>query len=150
MYVREVMTTPVYTIAADASFRDIIEFLLEYNVSGAPIVDNNGQLLGVVSEKDLFRFIFPEQAEFYTNPSYWMNQSRLEKEASLSVQDKTAKDLITRKVITASPDDPVMKACALLLINEIRRLPVLDGDELVGIVTTNDLYRNFFKKMYTQ
>jgi len=150
MYVREVMTTPVYTIAADASFKDIIEFLLEYNVSGAPIIDSDGHLLGVVSEKDLFRFIFPEQEEFYTNPDYWMNQKHLEKEATLSVRDKTAKDLITRKVITVGPNDPVMKACALLLIHGIRRLPVLDDDNLVGIVTTNDLYRNFFKKMYVQ
>jgi len=150
MYVREVMTAPVYTIAADASFQDIIEFLLEYNVSGAPIIDKDGHLLGVVSEKDLFRFIFPEQEEFYTNPSYWMNQKHLEKEAALSVQDKTAKDLITRKVVTVEPDAPIMKACALLLIHEIRRLPVVDGNALVGIVTTNDLYRNFFKKMYSR
>lgn len=150
MYVHEVMTTPVYTIAADASFKDIIEFLLEYNVSGAPVMDQDKNLLGVISEKDLFRFIFPEQEEFYTNPSYWMNQKHLEKEAALSMQGKTAKDLITRKIVTIEQDAPIMKACATLLIHEIRRLPVVNNGALVGIVTTNDLYRNFFQKMYKQ
>lgn len=149
MFVREVMTTTVHTIPVDASFRDIVEFLLEHQVSGAPVVEPDGRLIGVISEKDLFHFLFPSQEEFYENPDYWMNQAHLEKEAR-SITDKTARDLITRKVITIGPDEPIMKACATLMIYGIRRLPVLEGSKLVGIVTTNDLYRSFFRKMYAE
>ena len=142
MLVKEVMTKKVWSIDADASFAEIVHFLGEHNIAGAPVVDRNESLVGIVSEKDLLHNVFPSEADCCGDPAYYFNHDRIEKEAAAITKLK-AKDLMSRKVVTVRPTDHILRACSLLLIHDIRRLPVIEDHTLVGIVTTSDIYQNF-------
>ena len=142
MFVYEVMKTDVHTIHPEATFNEILDILLEQRISGVPVVTDDGSIVGILSEKDLFSFMFPVEEEFYANIEYWKNPKHLE-DGARNVSKMRAKDFLTREVITVRPSDTVMTACSLLLVHKIRRLPVVQDKKMVGIVTTNDLYRNF-------
>lgn len=136
------MTTKVHTLSISDTYSKIVELLVSKKITGAPVVNKNGKVVGVISEKDLFFKLFPSQKRFYKNPEYFMNYNRLEEEARRISRFK-ARDFMSRKVVSVSPEDNIFKACSLCLIYNIRRLPVLDHKKLVGIVTTNNIYRNF-------
>jgi CBS domain-containing protein len=146
MLVRDVMAPRVHTVTALTPFRKILRLLIKYRISGVPVVNKEKKVVGIISEKDLLRSLFPTQEEFYKDTDYYICGDIIEKEAT-KVNGLRAKDIMTRKVIKVSPDDHVCKACSLLVINNIRRLPVVEKGKLVGIVTTNNLYKNFVSKL---
>ncbi|MCA9397525.1 CBS domain-containing protein [candidate division WWE3 bacterium] len=140
------METNVHTIDPEATFEEILNLLIEHRISGTPVVDSDKKLIGIISEKDLLEYLFPSESEYYSDVRYWKDPHHLESEAKRVVTMK-AKDLLTTDVITVRPKTKVMTACSLLLVHNIRRLPVVDEGTLVGIVTSNDLYKNFLKTL---
>ena len=142
MLVRQVMSRKVHFISSDDSFQKIIKLLSKRKISGLPVKNKKGKVVGVISEKDLFHKLFPSQKAFYKDPEYFMNFDRLERDAK-SVLKIPAKRIMSKKVIYVTPDDHILKACSLFVMHNIRRLPVMDKGKLVGIVTTGNIYRNF-------
>lgn len=142
MKVREVMTRKVVVVSPTTSFAEIVRILAKEKISGVPVVGKLGKVVGVISEKDLFYRLFPSQKEFYKNIEFYMNYKNIEK-SLVKVKRLKARNLMSKNVISISPDDNVLKACSLFLIHNIRRLPVLENGKLVGIVTTNNIYKNF-------
>ena len=112
------MTTRVVTVRPDTSYREIATTLRAHRVSGLPVVDAEGLVVGVVSETDL-----------------------LTKRATAG---RTAGDLMTRPAVTASPDELVSSVARLLSRRKLRRVPVVDRQgHLVGIVCRSDLLSVF-------
>jgi len=146
MKVKEVMTKKVITGSPNLSFSEIIKILIKNNISGFPIVDKKGKVIGVLSEKDIFYKLFPSEKKFYKDIEYYTNYKNIEKEVPRITKLK-AKDFMSKTIVSVSSEDHVLTACSLLLIHEVRRLPVIDNGKLVGIVTTHDLYRNFLKSL---
>ncbi len=146
MLVRDLMTSRVYTISSADSFSEIVSLLIKKRISGAPVVDKSGKVVGIISEKDLFYKLFPSQKQFYKNIEYYMNFERIEKE-SKKVSKLKARNFMSKKIISIRSDDYILKACSLFLIHNIRRLPVIDDGKLVGIVTTNNIYKNFLSNL---
>lgn len=143
MLVKNAMTSKkIYTLSPEDSFEKIVKFLVDHKISGAPVVNKKGKLVGVVSEKDLFYKLFPSEDVFYKDPDYYMDFDRIEEDA-VSAKKLKAKDLMTRKLITIGPDEHILKACSLFIKNKIRRLPVIKKGKLIGVVTTNDVYKRF-------
>jgi CBS domain-containing protein len=146
MQVAEVMTSKMHTVFSHASFAEILELLVSKHISGVPVVDKRRRLVGIISEKDLLSHLFPTIEEFYHDIHYYWNHQHIESEAG-KITKLTAKELMNPRVVTVSPEDHVLRACALLLIHRIRRLPVVRERQLVGIVTTNNLYKNYLKHL---
>lgn len=143
MLVRNAMTGKnIKTLSPQDDFHTIVKFLVKYKISGAPVVNKKGKLVGIVSEKDLFYKLFPSQKAFYKDPEYYMDFNRLESDAA-AVKKLKAKDFMTKHIITVGPDEHILKACSIFIKNEIRRLPVVEKGKLIGVVTTNDVYRRF-------
>ena len=142
MLVSEVMTRKVITFSPSDSFSKVIKLLLSHKISGAPVVNKKGKVVGVISEKDLFYKLFPSEKKFYKDIKYYMNHENLVKE-SKKVYRLKVKNLMSRNIISVRSDDHILTACSLILIHNIRRLPVIDDGKLVGIVTTNNIYKNF-------
>jgi CBS domain-containing protein len=116
--VKDIMTTHVVAVRSDASYREMIAALRARRVSGLPVVDAEGTVVGVVSETDL-----------------------LTKRATAA---PTAADLMTRPVVTTSPDDLVSSVARLMSRRKLRRVPVVDrGGHLVGIVCRSDVLSVF-------
>jgi CBS domain-containing protein len=147
MKVQDVMKKDVIAIKKGTSYKEVAEILLKNKISGAPVVDEEGKLIGVVSEKDLFRAIYPGYKEFYEAPESVLDFEKLEREAK-SAGDKKVEEFMSSRLITASPDTPILKIGALMIATGIHRVPVVKDDKLVGMVSRRDVYRAILKERF--
>ena len=138
--VADVMTTDIIQVAPDTSVQEIAKLLFERHISGAPVVDATGALVGIVSEGDL---ISHAGAVGETGPrSWWL---RIFSDTARGAADyvkthgRTAADVMTRDPITVTPDAKLADVARLLEKHRIKRAPVVEGGRLLGIVTRSNL-----------
>jgi CBS domain-containing protein len=136
--VRDVMTTGVIAVRGDTSFKEMAAMLGSSRVSGFPVVDPAGKVLGVVSETDMLI----KEADRASHPEVFagLRRSRdLQKAAGV-----TAAELMTSPPVTIGPDEPVQHAAFLMYDRAVERLPVVDeAGHLVGIVSQVDVLSIF-------
>jgi CBS domain-containing protein len=136
-YVRDVMTTSVVTVRAGTPYRDMVDLLHAHRVSGLPVVDDDGRVVGVVSETDLLAPVVTDAGAHQGQGGRWPHRRRV-------TVTCTAADLMAHPAVTTSPDERVRNAARLMVLRGLRRLPVVDGDgRLVGIVSRGDLLSVF-------
>ena len=144
---KDIMTEEVITIDPGTSVEEAAELMSQYNVSGLPVLEN-GKLVGIVTEKDLIikdkKLHFPEYINLIGGIIYLESYKKFQEEFKKYIAVKV-NDLMTKHVETINPDTPVSEIAELMSREEVNRLPVLDGDELVGIVTRGDLIKNMSK-----
>ena len=139
MQAKDVMTSPVLTVAPETSVTDVARLLLERRISAAPVVDEAGQLLGIVSEGDLMRR--PESGT-ERHPSWWLtliSDPQDEAREYLKSHGLHARDVMSRQVISVSEDTPLQEIATLLEKYRIKRVPVLRDKKVVGIVSRANL-----------
>jgi CBS domain-containing protein len=140
MQVRDVMVSPVITVEADATVRDVAKTLLEKRISAVPVVDNAGKVVGIITESDLMR-----RAEAGTERPYSWWLRFLAGEAAIAAEyvkshANKVEDVMTTDVVTAVPETLVHEIATLLEEHQIKRVPIVDKDgNLVGIVSRADL-----------
>lgn len=143
--VAEVMTREPITIGEKAPLREAIKILAETRISGLPVVDDAGKLIGIISETDLMW-----QEAGVTPPAYFMifdsviyltNPVDFQRDLHKAL-GQTVGEVMSKKPITISPDKPLKEAAKLMRDRKIHRLPVLDDSEqIVGILTLSDIIR---------
>jgi CBS domain-containing protein len=127
--VKDIMTTDVVVVEPDTPYRRLAGLLRAHRISSLPVVDDNGVVVGVVSETDLLA----EETPGVRPRRKHTNNATL-----------TAGDLMTRPVVTTSPDDLVSNVARLMSAHKLRRLPVVDTrGRLVGIVSRSDVLSVF-------
>ena len=119
--VRDVMATKLLTVRGDTDILDAVEFLLEHEISGAPVVSEDGGLIGVISEKDCLKLV----AEGVGG----------------DVPRGPVSAFMTQDVETIPPGMDIYYAAGLFLRNSFRRFPVVEDGKLVGQVSRRDLLR---------
>ena len=133
--VRDVMSTHLVTVASTARYDDVVDLLLAHGVSGVPVTDASGRLLGVVTEADLLR-----REVAGASPGVVVGRALHGEHMSLAASDDTAATLMSCPAVTASPDDDLPTTAHKLLESGYRRLPVVaDDGRLVGVVARRDL-----------
>jgi len=125
--VSEVMTKDVISIHVEDSFNIVSKTFESHSFHHIPIL-NHGKLAGILSKEDILRLLS-------IRTEYSDEEFKLIK----------VKDFMSSKVISVRPDDSVGLVADIFMTNDIHAVPVVDGDELVGIVTTHDLIRYAFK-----
>jgi len=144
MHAMDVMTTDVITIDPDTTVQGLATLLAERGISGAPVVDPSGRLVGVVSEGDLLH-----RAEIGTahrhrkrRRSWWLDHfaSDLAREYVKS-HGRTVKDIMTRDVVTVAEDTELSEVAALLEAKRIKRVPVMRDGKIVGIISRANIVR---------
>jgi CBS-domain-containing membrane protein len=139
MKARDVMVSPVITVKPFSTVKEVAKLMLERRISAVPVVDEKGRVVGIVSEGDLM-----QRAEIRTERqhSWWLRaltgDGVLAAEYVKAHARKVA-DVMTRQVITASPDTPLHELAALLERHSIKRVPIIRDGELVGIVSRANL-----------
>jgi len=135
MKAADVMVSNVITVGVNASIGEVAAILLNNHISAAPVVDEKGELVGIVSEGDLIRR--PEIGTAKRH-SWWLelisNKWASATEYIKSHSRKVA-DVMTRDVITAKPDTPLGDIASMLERNRIKRVPIVEGGRLVGLVS---------------
>lgn len=144
MIVKEIMNTRLKTAKADDMIKDVSTLMCLNKISGVPVVGDDDELIGVLSEKDILHCMFPEAHELFLNEER-PNYEKMEQDFKGTLTLKVG-DLMTRVVSSVSPDMPVMKAASMMWLKKIRRIPVVEGGKLVGIVSIGDVHRALFQE----
>ena len=139
----DVMTREVVTIGPDTPVLQIVQLLLSRGISGAPVVDEAGALLGVVSEGDLLRRVeLGTEKRRGSWRAFFTGTATLAEEYVRS-HGTIARDIMTRDVITVSRTTKLAEIADLMEHKRIKRLPVLEDGRLVGIISRANLLRAF-------
>ena len=140
MKVREIMTSQVMTVGPDTPVPALASLFASRGISGVPVVDGTGQLVGLVTEGDLLRQITGEE-----EAQSWFRRL-IESAPSQALQyvqshGRVARDLMTTSLETVGEDDSIQKAAGIMAKRNIRRLPVVRDGKLVGILSRADLMK---------
>jgi CBS-domain-containing membrane protein len=145
MQAKEIMTTSVITVAPDTPVAEIARLLREKHISGAPVVDKAGKVVGIVTEIDLIkrhaRLHFPvylpflDSLIFLESPRHYQDEVR-------RVLGTTAQEIMTQPVRTARPETDVEEIATMMVEERANPIPILDeAGVLVGIVSHTDIVR---------
>jgi CBS domain-containing protein len=113
-----IMTQDLVTVRPDASIEEAIDLLLREQISGLPVVDDDGCLVGVITEFALLAVAYDRH-----------------------VKDHRVSHHMTRELITVEVDDPARRVADLCIVHRVRRLPVLQNGRLVGVIARRDVLR---------
>ena len=143
--VADVMSRDLITVKPQTPIKEAIQILAERNISGLPVVDDAGKLVGVLSETDLLwqetGVEPPLYIMFLDSVIYLENPARHDQELHKAL-GQTVGEVMSTNPITVKPDQPLRKAAKLMQEKSIRRLAVTDEeDKVIGILTTGDIVR---------
>ncbi len=139
MKAADVMVSNVISVGSQASVQEVADLLLRNRISGVPVTGPQGELVGIVSEGDLMR---RPEAGTERRYSWWLGLlASSEGMASEYIKSHSHKvvDVMTRRVVTATPDTPVSEIAALLEKHGIKRVPIVTDGKVVGIVSRANL-----------
>lgn len=119
---RDVMTRNTLTVRPDTPVYEAMRVLVANSITGLPVIGDNRELLGIVSEKDMLRILYEE-----------------------SLGKAPVEQVMTRDVVSFSEDDDLIDICECLIANNFRRVPVLMDGQLVGIISRRDIIKYILK-----
>jgi len=141
MKAQDIMTRDVTTVSPNTSVRDIAAVMVEKHISGVPVLTDNGQIIGMVSQSDLLH-----RAELGTERKYkWWFRSLADSNALAQdyakAHGRKAHDIMSRYVVSVRDDAELRDVADILDNYRIKRVPVVQEGRLVGIITRGDLVR---------
>ena len=139
MKAHDVMVSPVITVKPSSSVKEAAKIFLERRISAAPVVDDQGKLVGIISEGDLMH---RAEAGTERHRSWWLRLLTAEETLAaeyVKAHARKVADVMTRDVITAGPETPLHEIAVLLEKNSIKRVPIVKNGQLIGIVSRANL-----------
>jgi acetoin utilization protein AcuB len=133
MFVGDRMTRRVITVTPEMPVQDALKKMHLEHVRRLPVLDNRGRLVGIVTESDL-QNASPSEA---TTLSMW--------EIGYLLSKITVERVMSKNIITVTEDTPLEEAARIMADNKVGALPVVKGDDLVGIITETDLFKIFLE-----
>ena len=138
----DLMTQPVQMVNQEMALVEAAAFLAEKQISGAPVIDQEGKIVGVVSEKD-----FLKEMGFGATPSFMQIATHCLNNKSCMIcnlRSRTVGDIMTRPPVTGTPEMTIGEISNLFVSRQINRLPILSADgRPIGIVTRTDLAHSY-------
>jgi CBS domain-containing protein len=143
---KEIMTEKVITTKKDSSIEELSELLVNNKISGVPVLDENGTLVGIVSEGDIIvqnsDLHFPRYFKLLDAIIYLESLNKFKASLQKHLATKV-EDIMTTKVQTVSEDTPINEIADMMLDSRVNRLPVMDkNNKLVGIITRADIVKS--------
>lgn len=138
----DLMTQPVQMVNQEMALVEAAAFLAEKQISGAPVIDQDGKIVGVVSEKDFLKEMgFGETPSFMQIATHCLNN----KSCMIgNLRNRTVGDIMTRPPVTGTPEMTIGEISNLFVSRQINRLPILSADgQPIGIVTRTDLAHSY-------
>lgn len=142
MKVKEIMTTNVRTVSSDKKLGEVVSLMCIYRYSGIPVVDH-GKLVGTVSESDVLGRMFPRLEDLMSSMATVDYDEQMLQYSN--VVHLTVKDVMTPTVITIKPDMHILQAASVMVGRKFRRIPVAEGDQLLGMASMGDIHKAIFQ-----
>ena len=144
----EIMTREVVTVKKETTVRELAELFTLHRIGSIPVVDDNGSLIGIVSESDLVEqdknFHIPTIISLFDWVIYLESEKKFEKELK-KMTAQTVGDIYTEDVETVAPATPVSDVADIMSRKKINSLPVVEGGRIVGVVSRIDLIRTMIR-----
>ena len=142
MKVRDIMTKDLTAVEKDIPVRELIFILNNAEMPNLPVVDEDGKLTGVISEKDLIRAALPGYFEMLHSTSFIPDMNQLSRKLT-QIADEPIEKFIQTAVMSVTEDDDDLQAADLIIRKGVKNVPVVDADgRLVGCVRRIDLLRH--------
>ncbi len=149
MTAKNIMTVNVITVKPETSIEELSKVLADKRISGTPVVNNDGSLIGIVTEKDLIR----QNSRLHIPTFFRIFDAiiTLEKPSKMLDEMKrmaatTVDDICTRDVITINPDTSISEIATIMTDKNVNLLPVVDAGAIVGIIGKVDMVRAISSK----
>lgn len=147
MKVRDFMITRVFTVKPSNTIKELLTILNSNRIGGTPVVDDNGNLVGMVSDGDVLRYLTPKPVGF-AGLVYIIEDGDMED----VIQDKMktpVKEIMTkRNILSVHPDEDFERIMRLLSMHRYKKLPVVNGaGRVIGVLSRGDLIDNITKKI---
>lgn len=145
---KDIMTTDVITVKPTTTIEDLARTLMEHNISGAPVVNDAGDLISIVTENDLIsqnkRLHIPTVMRLFDAFVMLESPGKIEKEIK-KMAAITVDDICTKKVITITEDTPVQDIATIMSEKKVHLIPVVEGKKIRGIIGKMDLVKGITK-----
>ena len=148
MLIKDIMTKNVVTVSSEMEIHKLAELFMKKNISGAPVVDKNGKLLGVVKEEGVIFQDKKVHLPTFINLSFGfltLGTERYNEEIKKITASKVS-SIMEKNIATINPNIDIEDAATLMIEKEIYYLPVVDKDKLVGVITKKDIVRAIAKE----
>ena len=147
---RDIMTTEVVTVTPQTGVRELAALLLERHISGAPVVDEAGKVLGVVTESDLVflnkKVHLPTAVAILDAFVFLESPGKMEQELKKLAGSKVG-DICSQQLISVTPDTELEDLATLMSEQKVHTLPVMEGGTLVGVIGKADIIRTIAQGM---
>jgi len=141
---KDIMTKDVITVRPDTSIEALSSLLVKYEISGVPVVDDSGELYGIVTDNDLIsrnkRLHIPTVVSFLDAAIYLESSKKFEQEVRRLTATRVG-DICIRKVITIGEDTTVVDIATIMSEKKVHLLPVVKAGKLAGIVGKRDMVK---------
>ena len=138
MKVGELMNRRVLKISPNITFSEVLQLMLRFHLNDITVVKDEGQLVGILTYSDLCRRFLPSERELMENEQYFTNPELIE-DRFKDILNVQVKEIMTRDVKTVTPDTDATKAGGLMNAYHVKQLPVVQNDEVVGIISHTDI-----------
>jgi CBS domain-containing protein len=148
MQVKEIMTASPRTVTPDSELKEVVSLMCLNRYSGLPVMEGD-KMVGFIAEKDVLHKLFPTLEDMMTAGlgSVDFDQMMLRYKDIVNLK---VRDLMAKNVLTVSPDDHILKAATTMVRNRFRRIPVADGEKLVGMVSLGDIHKALYRANLSQ
>lgn len=143
MLVKEVMTRDIVTVTPDTDLQTLAEVFLRRDISGAPVVDTEGNFLGIVEEEGLIikdKKVHLPTFLYILNGFIEIGEQKFEDEIQ-KMSATTVAGIMEKEVATLSPDTPIEDVASLIVDRGLHYFPVIDKKKVIGVVTRKDIVR---------
>ena len=142
---REIMSTEVVTVTTETSLKDLARKFVETRYSNMPVLDNDGKLIGVISETDLIEqqkpLHIPTVMALFDGVFYLDSEKSFKQQVD-RVTATTVGELCNKKPITCAPGTTVREIAGLMSTHKVHLLPVMEAERMIGVVSRLDMIRS--------
>lgn len=151
MQVRDFMIQIVYTATPSTTVKELISILETHRIGGVPVVNDKGNLVGIVSDGDIVRFLSPHKEKIYLAyyVSYVEEAEKIEDVLREKMNTPIKEIMVKKHIKTLSPDDDFESAIRLISQHHFKKLPVVNGaGRVIGVISRGDILHNLSKTIF--
>lgn len=146
MKVKEIMSKDVISIGPDNKVKDALNLLFKLKISGLPVINTKGKLVGMFTEKDILSNILPSYIDRVGGFIYEENPKSINKKIH-DLGKLTVSEIMRKEVVSIDEDTSLCEVARLMLTQKIRRIPIIDKEKKVmGIVAREDIVKAYVKE----
>ncbi|SNB67172.1 BON domain-containing protein [Arboricoccus pini] len=147
MQVQDIMTRAVVSVKPSSTLTQAIAKLLSNGISGVPVVDDDGKLVGILTEGDMLRRIETSTEPQTSRLMSFLRSTGSQAEEFVRTHSRRVRDIMTEEVESVAPDADLETAVNLMEKKHVKRLPVVKDGQLVGILSRSDLIRALGRRL---